>query len=1074
MTRVNTNVSSLTAQNRLQKTNNDLQTSLTRLSTGLRINSGKDDPAGLIASEALRSDITSINKALTNTNRANQIIGTADSALGQVSSLLNDIRGLVTEAANKGALSEEEVAANQLQVDSSLEAINRIAQTTTFQGRRLLDGSLDFQVQQGTNYNTVKDLQIDSANLGAAGSVSVSVNISSAATRAKVSAAIAATGTSATAKTTLAFNDGLAAAEASGTISFAESFTPGAEATTDVVLPNATTAFVEANGTLTLAGGASLKITAKDGSIVDGTAGNGVTVEVVTGAASTTGSFDSATNTLKLSFATGTPATAATAAGLLNAVSGINDKFTFSNGNATNIVAGDAGIKTGVLSGGTDAVATTRTQAKATAVEFNSSATNGFKFDIEAIAGGSFDGVRGKATAFSFTIANSGGTTASFDAAANKVTIAIDRSQTVGDITTAIDTALSGQFNVTNGASQGTPADLSTPATITALSGSTTGVDTVVTGTDRAGFKLTAKDGGLADGAKGSNATLNFTTSANGTTSAVYDSVSNKLNITVGKNATLDQIANAINTEGNFVASNVNFGTYKFASSDLAVSPTFSSVTDTVAASSFKLTAVDGGLADGTVGNAAKVVFATGANTSASYDVASNELRLIVAANATLQNITDAITNNVGSVFSVSNVNNGNARIDTTSVADLATRPAGTLSGGTNNSANAKDEIVISADAAGAGANGVTVTFQEDASVTTGAPTATLVPANGLTPANIVVRVNNAGNTSLSAIATAIDGITGYSASLSATSNGDGLYKAPSETPPATSSLSGGLTGGGLNADLSFQLTGGSGSEVFKFQKGATRDNIIQSINLLKDSTGISATLNGNNIDFESVQYGSAGVVGIEVLNEGVGGTFATGLTGGPRSVGTDVQATVNGTVATGKGNNIALNTSTLSFNLTVADGSASNVSFNITGGGAQFQLGPDVVSNQQARLGISSLNTAKIGGVSGKLFELSSSGSRSLTKDVTTASAIVDEVINKVTTLRGRLGAFQRTALDSNTASLNDTLTNLNEAQSSIRDADFAKESANLTRAQILVQSGTSVLGIANQSSQSVLSLLR
>jgi flagellin len=163
-----------------------------------------------------------------------------------------------------------------------------------------------------------------------------------------------------------------------------------------------------------------------------------------------------------------------------------------------------------------------------------------------------------------------------------------------------------------------------------------------------------------------------------------------------------------------------------------------------------------------------------------------------------------------------------------------------------------------------------------------------------------------------------------------------------------------------------------------------------------------------------------------------------------------------------------------LSFNLTVQDGSSTAVNFNINGGGALFQLGPDVVSNQQARLGITSLNTAKIGGVSGKLLELASSGNSSLTKDVTRASAIVDQVINKVTTLRGRLGAFQRTALESNVVSLNDTLANLNEAQSSIRDADFAKESANLTRAQILVQSGTSVLGIANQSAQSVLSLLR
>lgn len=112
MTRINTNVSSLVAQNRLQASNKDLQTALTRLSTGLRINSGSDDPAGLIASEALRSEITSLNKSISNTRRASQIISTADSALGQVSNLLNDIRGLVVEAANNGALSPDEVAAN--------------------------------------------------------------------------------------------------------------------------------------------------------------------------------------------------------------------------------------------------------------------------------------------------------------------------------------------------------------------------------------------------------------------------------------------------------------------------------------------------------------------------------------------------------------------------------------------------------------------------------------------------------------------------------------------------------------------------------------------------------------------------------------------------------------------------------------------------------------------------------------------------------------------------------------------------------------------------------------------------
>src|SRR3989339_1475013 len=147
MTRINTNVSSLNAQKSLARSNDQLQQALTRLSTGLRINTGKDDPAGLIASEILRSDMVSTEKAISNSERANQMIATADSALGQVSSLLNDIRGLVEEAANKGALSADQIKANQLQIDSSLDAIDRIAQTTQFQGSRLLDGTLDFVTQ---------------------------------------------------------------------------------------------------------------------------------------------------------------------------------------------------------------------------------------------------------------------------------------------------------------------------------------------------------------------------------------------------------------------------------------------------------------------------------------------------------------------------------------------------------------------------------------------------------------------------------------------------------------------------------------------------------------------------------------------------------------------------------------------------------------------------------------------------------------------------------------------------------------------------------------------------------------
>ena len=93
---------------------------------------------------------------------------------------------------------------------------------------------------------------------------------------------------------------------------------------------------------------------------------------------------------------------------------------------------------------------------------------------------------------------------------------------------------------------------------------------------------------------------------------------------------------------------------------------------------------------------------------------------------------------------------------------------------------------------------------------------------------------------------------------------------------------------------------------------------------------------------------------------------------------------------------------------------------------------------------------------------------------DTNLAMRIVDEVTNKITSLRGRLGAFQRTTLDTNIEALSDTLVNITEAESLIRDADFAAETAALTRAQILVQSGTSVLAIANSSPQNVLALLR
>ena len=121
-----------------------MNTTLQRLSTGLRINSGADDPAGLIASEGLKQEQTGITQAIDNANRANNMVGTAEGGLSEVSNLLNQLQGLVNQSANTGGMSKDEISANQLQVDSILSTINRISNTTNFQGSNLLDGTLGY------------------------------------------------------------------------------------------------------------------------------------------------------------------------------------------------------------------------------------------------------------------------------------------------------------------------------------------------------------------------------------------------------------------------------------------------------------------------------------------------------------------------------------------------------------------------------------------------------------------------------------------------------------------------------------------------------------------------------------------------------------------------------------------------------------------------------------------------------------------------------------------------------------------------------------------------------------------
>ncbi len=198
MSRINSNVPSLISQRHLGISQRSLTKSLERLSSGLKINRGADNPAGLIVSERLRSEIGVVKQAIDNSARAINVIATTEGALDEVQSLLTDIQALLVEAANSGAFSEEEIAANQLQIDNAIDSITRIANTTTFSGRKLINGELDY-VTSGINAGKLADVYVQGAKFGTQKFVNVDITVAQSAQQAQLGfAAARLTGSGAT------------------------------------------------------------------------------------------------------------------------------------------------------------------------------------------------------------------------------------------------------------------------------------------------------------------------------------------------------------------------------------------------------------------------------------------------------------------------------------------------------------------------------------------------------------------------------------------------------------------------------------------------------------------------------------------------------------------------------------------------------------------------------------------------------------------------------------------------------------------------------------------------------------
>ncbi|OMG68063.1 hypothetical protein AUR59_006800 [Stutzerimonas balearica] len=158
---VNTNIASLNTQRNLQNSSNALSTSMQRLSTGSRINSAKDDAAGLQISNRMTSQINGLGVAVRNANDGISLAQTAEGALQQSTNLLQRMRDLAVQSAN-GSNSDEDRTSLDKEMQQLKSELNRISETTTFGGQKLLDGSfgtMSFQV--GANANETISITVD-------------------------------------------------------------------------------------------------------------------------------------------------------------------------------------------------------------------------------------------------------------------------------------------------------------------------------------------------------------------------------------------------------------------------------------------------------------------------------------------------------------------------------------------------------------------------------------------------------------------------------------------------------------------------------------------------------------------------------------------------------------------------------------------------------------------------------------------------------------------------------------------------------------------------------------------------
>jgi len=318
---------------------------------------------------------------------------------------------------------------------------------------------------------------------------------------------------------------------------------------------------------------------------------------------------------------------------------------------------------------------------------------------------------------------------------------------------------------------------------------------------------------------------------------------------------------------------------------------------------------------------------------------------------------------------------------------------------------------------------------------------------------------------------------------------------------------------GTADGDHTIQVTGALGTQELLVTSGMTTQDMMNAINSARDMTGVYATLAsgtlgtpaaGDAMLLQSDEYGSEQEVLLTLLDgtnlyaapeaDGTPALLADGAR--VRDTGADVLAGVLGMNVDAKGNEISVISDQLNANITLADGTGPTggtpLSFTVLDSGFTFQLNTGLSLHDSVTLGIDNVapmllgTAARIQGgtgsgtsfaeasVGGYINSILNGGANDLNTNPGNAIEIVDSAIYDVADLRSFLGAFESRIVESNLNSLDVAFENLVSSESEVRDVDFARESAEFTRAAIQAQAATSVFGSSNIISVNVLSLLQ